>query len=203
MPEIRSALASVYETGSFSAAPVQPGVSIKESPVGDLVLVSSWPDSFDAVCRLLSQELETQMPETYRRCVVGAKCSVFMVAPRRLLICADDAGLGPKLAARFTTDQAVVSELGHSRTLIRLEGPETRALLSRGLPVDLDPSVFPRGAFAQSAIHHIWLLIHNVSPSDRHGAFDIYVPRAFAVSFWHWITSVAAVFGYQVLEADI
>ncbi len=202
MPETRSALASIYKTGIFSASAVQPGLSIRERPLGDLVLVSAWPDTFDAVCCLLSQELETQMPETYRCSVVGVKCSVYMVAPRRLLICADDAGLGPKLAARFTTDQAVVSELGHSRTLIRLEGPETRALLSRGLPVDLDPSVFPRGAFAQSAIHHIWLLIHNVSPDDRHGVFDIYVPRAFAVSFWHWITSVATAFGYQVLEAD-
>lgn len=202
MPEIRSALAAVYESGIFGAAVPRPSVSIKECRVGDLVLVSAWPDTFDAVCRLLSQELETQMPETYRCSVVGVKCSVFMVAPRRLLICADDAGLGPKLAARFTTDQAVVSELGHSRTLIRLEGPETRALLSRGLPVDFDPSVFPRGAFAQSAIHHIWLLIHNVSPDDHHGVFDIYVPRAFAVSFWHWITSVASAFGYQVLEAD-
>ena len=54
------------------------------------------------------------------------------------------------------------------------------------------------GHFAQCAIHHMWLLLHKVSDDEGEDAFDIYVLRSFAASFWHWMTSTAVLIGNEV-----
>ena len=127
--------------------------------------------------------------ETYRTAVANKNYSVFMVTPRRFLIHADHPGLSALIKPRFNTALGVVTELGHSRTRIRIQGPKARALLSRGVAIDLDSSAFPVGDFAQCAIHHMGLLLHHISSEEENGTYVVYVLRSFAVSFWHWLTS--------------
>lgn len=98
-------------------------------------------------------------------------------------------------------EDAVVTEIGHSRTVVRVAGAQARTLLNRGLPVDLDHSVFPVDAFAQSVIHHIPVLVHRTGPEGE-AVFDVYVTRDYAVSFWEWLTRVAQALGGQIREAE-
>lgn len=198
MPEVHSALASVCpgEDSKFTVESL--GIDFEEIPIGDLISISAWQDSFDLVCKEISTTLDIKIPQNYYRAEANNDHTLFMVAPRRFLAQSSYKGLGSRLASRFCGEDGVITELGHSRTRIRIRGPGTRALLARGVAINLDKSAFPAGHFAQCAIHHMWLLLHKVSDDEGEDAFDIYVLRSFAASFWHWLTSTAGLIGNEV-----
>lgn len=200
MPERRSALAAVCRPGDFGAQLDAPGLEICELVGRDLVQLAGWPDSFESVSARLAELLELSVPTRFGAASVAAGRRLFLLAPERLWIVAPDGeGLGRRLSQAFGAEQAVVTELGHSRTVLRVTGPAARRVLAKGLPVDLDPRVFPPQAFAQSAIHHIGLLIHRVDEGDDAlPVFELYVARGFAVSFWDWLTEAATEPGYRV-----
>ena len=200
MPERRSALAAVYKSGAFGALSDTPGLGIREVTGRDLVQFAGWPDSFEAVASKLSGMLDVPVPEQYGVASTAGSRRLFLLAPERLWIVAlDGEGLGARLSAEFTAEQGVVTELGHSRTVLRLSGPAARRVLAKGLPVDLDDSALPPGAFAQSAIHHISLLLHRLGDGeDGAPVYELYVARGFAVSFWDWLTEAATEPGYRV-----
>ncbi len=200
MPERRSALAAVCRPGTFGARPEAPGLEVREVVGRDLVQVAGWPDNFATVAPRLAEAIEAPLPERFGRAVSAGGRRVFLLAPERLWIAAPDGeGLGKRLADRFTAEEAVVTELGHSRSILRVTGPAARSVLAKGLPVDLDERVFPPQAFAQSAIHHIGLLLHRVDEGQAAApVFELYVARGFAVSFWDWLTHAASEPGYRV-----
>ena len=200
MPERRSALAAVCRPGDFGAQPDEPGLEIREVASRDLVQFAGWPDNFKTVAARLGDALEAAVPEQFGVASVTGDKRLFLLAPERLWIVAPDGdGLGKRLAAAFTAEEGVVTELGHSRTVLRVSGRAARSVLAKGLPVDLDPRVFPSQAFAQSAIHHISLLIHRIDEGDDAApVFELYVARGFAVSFWDWLTEAATEPGYRV-----
>jgi sarcosine oxidase subunit gamma len=201
MLEPLSALDAVYKVGRFGVAEGPASVIVKERRAGRLVQVSAWPDSFAAVCQKLQAMLNFPMPSDGLRCRSESGRSAFRVAPERLWLVgpADDEILG-QIDDSLFGDQAVVTEIDHSRTVLRLSGPNAKVVLSRGLPIDLDDEAFPPGAFAQSVIHHIPVLVHRVEASGD-AAFDLYVTRDYAVTFWEWVIWAAEPLGVEVVAA--
>lgn len=205
MPEIRSALAAVARAGRIGATGQTPGIAVQEVLGRDLVQLSAWPDSYAAVRGRLGAVLGCALPEDTRDGTEGPDKRVLLIAPERFWIAAPMAeGLGAKLAGAFASEQAVVTELGHSRTVLRLAGPAVREVLAKGLPVDLDAAVFPIGRFAQSAIAHISVLVQRLADgADGEARFEVFVPRGFAVTFWEWLVEAAAERGAEVLSAEV
>ena len=201
MLEQRSALAAVYKPGRIGVQAGPAPVTLSERLGRTLVQVSGWPDRFQRLCPRLETLLSCRMPEDGLRAVSQGQRSIFRVAPERLWVAgpSDDDLLRTFDGAALGED-AVVTEIGHSRTVVRVSGTGARTLLNRGLPVDLDSSVFPADAFAQSVIHHIPVLVHRVH-LDGDGDFDVYVTRDYAVSFWEWLTGAARSLGCQIREA--
>jgi methylglutamate dehydrogenase subunit D len=89
---------------------------------------------------------------------------------------------------------ASCSDQSHGRAVIRIAGPKARATLAKGTPVDLHPNEFPRGKSAMTQMAHVG--VHLTRTGDD--VFELAVFRGFAESFWEWLTSQAAEFGYQV-----
>ena len=87
-----------------------------------------------------------------------------------------------------------VSDQSHGRVVIRIAGPQARALLAKGTPVDLYPDEFPVGKSALTQMAHAGVHVTRVADD----AYDLSVFRGFAESFWEWITEQAEEFGYQV-----
>ncbi|MCL4181995.1 MAG: hypothetical protein KJ011_00915 [Burkholderiaceae bacterium] len=202
MLEPRSALAAVYRPGQLGVIHRPAVVAISERRGRALVQLSGWPGSFESVCDRLERRLDMPVPRDCRGATECADLSIFRVGPERLWLAAraHDARLQGIDAASFGED-AVVTELGHSRTVLRITGSSARALLNRGLPVDLDDAAFPVGAFVQSAIHHVPVLVYrNGAAGDC--ALDAYVPREYSVTFWEWLTEHAASLGGLVGEPE-
>ena len=199
MAEVLSALASIYAPGPVGAVHGAPGVTLQERPHRTLIQMSGWPGSFDAICARIAAALGVLVPVDCLTVTTHDDVSILRVGPTRLWF-VGDAGSDrlDHFLATLQASDAVVTEIGHSRTVLRLSGAQARTVLNRGLPIDLDDSAFPGNVFAQSIIHHIPVLVHRL-PSEDDTVFDIYVAREYAVTFWEWLTEAAAPLGGQIL----
>jgi methylglutamate dehydrogenase subunit D len=92
-------------------------------------------------------------------------------------------------------DHASVIDQSQGRVVIRIAGPQARTVLAKGTPVDLHHVQFPLGKSAMTQMGHVGVHIHR-SGTDE---FTLSVFRGFSESFWEWLTTSAAEFGYQVL----
>jgi sarcosine oxidase subunit gamma len=110
--------------------------------------------------------------------------------------------LAEKLRAVLTGHFAAVTEVGESRSCIRVSGPNARALLQKGCPLDLHPSVFKAGACAQSILAKAGVTLHlfaDESVTDG-PIFDIYVLRSFAEYLWAWIEDAGTEYGVTIIS---
>ena len=198
MADIQSALASVYNPGTRGAGSGD-AVTITEIVGRDIVQFAAWQDTVDAAAKKAAKTVGHALPADTFSAASKGKTSVFRIAPEKfLIVCPLRAKMGEALSKAFKAEQAVVTELGHSRTILRVSGEAAREVLARGLPVDLEPGVFAPGAFAQSGIHGVSVVCHR-SGRDQ---FDLIVPRNFAVVIYEWLEETAAQFGYTVAEAS-
>jgi len=200
MLEPRSPLAAVYAPGLIGSQEKPPGLAVRERRRATLVQLSGWPDGFDSLCDRLEAILGGPMPADGSRAVALGERTVFRVGPERLWVVgsATDGQLA-MLFRDLPRDQCVVTDIAHSRTVLCIAGAAAPEMLNRGLPIDLDGRVFPPGAVAQSVVHHVPILVHRLGVEGE-ATFDVYVPRDYAVSFWHWLIAVAAPFGCRIGE---
>ncbi len=198
MADIQSALASVYQPGTRGEGSGD-AVTITEIIGRDIVQFAAWQDTVTAAAKKAAKTVGHALPSDATMAASKGKTSVFRITPEKfLIVCPLRTKMGEALSKVFRTEQAVVTELGHSRTILRVSGESAREVLARGLPIDLEPGVFAPGAFAQSGIHGVSMLCHR-SGRDQ---FDLIVLRNFAVVIYEWLEETAAQFGYTVAEAS-
>lgn len=199
MPERRSALASTWAVGAFGVIQEPPAVILRECAPRCLIQLSGWPDSFGSICERITSRLSVRVPADCLTASAHDDVTIFRVGPTRLwFVCDGDCGRRLRdFFASFDAMDAVVTEIDHSRTVIRVRGPEARTLINRGLPIDLENGAFPEHVFVQSVIHHVPVLVHRL-PSQADPVFDLYVPREYAVTFWEWLIEAAAPLGGRV-----
>ena len=89
-----------------------------------------------------------------------------------------------------------VLDLSHSRTRVRITGPEAAALLNRFLPLDLRENAFPRGSVASSALHHVGVTLWRSA-----AGYELFMPRGFALSCWEVLMETARQFGVEVRQS--
>lgn len=110
----------------------------------------------------------------------------------------DEAGHPHSFAANLAKEfagLASVSDQSDARAVIRVSGPKARAVLAKGLFLDLHPRVFKPGDAALSAIaligSHIWQI-------DETPTYEISVFRSMAGSFAHFLLDAGAEFGVEI-----
>lgn len=170
-----SALAHIAVQGRFGADKGAPGVFLSVAAARSLVLAiarKGKEKALDAeLLGLKGADVRWAGPDHYF--VLGLPC----------------AELAKKLEGIGSC-----SGQSHGRVIIRIAGPKARAVLAKGTPVDLHPDVFPKGRSAMTQMAHVG--VHLTRTGDD--TFELAVFRGFAESFWEWLTSQAAEFGYQV-----
>ena len=199
MVEVISALAGHLTPGRHGIERKGEGVIFREVTGRDLVQVAWWQDTGAIVKSTLSRELGLAFGDSPRRVSESAQTTVFPVAPDKLWIAAPlAAGLHARLTAAIPAEQGVVTELGHSRTVMRISGASTRDVLARNFAIDLDPSVFPPGSFASSSMHHTGAMLHYVRDLGAAPVIDLYLLRTFALSLFEGLCVNADGFGYKI-----
>lgn len=197
MAEPAFPLAALAEAGRVAApAGAVPAVTLAEFRPAGLVQVEAWPAT-DAEVRATLQQVAGIAPAGRPgRAVSLDGASVLTLSFGRYLAVGAGAGAGlaGRLESAIPADRGSVIDLGHARAAVRLGGPGATDVLRKGPAIDLDIRRFPVGAVAQTAIHHLGLVIHRRA-ADK---FDLFVFRGYAQSFWDWLTDAAYEFGYEV-----
>ena len=112
---------------------------------------------------------------------------------------------GPELAGKLRTaladHRAGVTDVGESRSCIRVSGPSARAVLQKGCPLDFHPRAFAPGACAQTCLAKATVALHLFAGEDvaEGPIFDIYVLRSCAEYLWLWLEDAGREYGVAVI----
>ncbi len=194
MAERRSALAEALKAGVYGAAgPKGPGIEIRELSRLTAVQVAA----FDAegAASALGAALGTPAPSGRNGVATAGDSVVLWTGPGRWLVIEPESRDLPSLLTQHCTgDVAAITDLGHARTALRVEGPKARELLAKLCTLDVDSGSFPSGTCAQTQFGQIGVLLY----CRVQDGFDIFLPRSFAVSAWESIIDAALEFGCRV-----
>lgn len=195
--ERRSALAEVYRTGSIGPRENGgPGIRLTERRALSIVEIQAWPDTAAAVRDGVRAAVELELPRgPNRAALLGNGTSAIAIGPDRWLVVERERrDLYALLRAAVGAEQAAVTDQGHGRIGLRLEGGNVRDLLSKGTSVDLRPDRFPPDHCAGTKLEHVAVLLHCLD-RDR---FDLFAPRSYAVSLYEWVLDAALEFDCRV-----
>ncbi len=184
-----SALAGHYQQGKsglFGKDNIA-GVSLED--VNGLVLyqVAAWPDSIDAVGEQIAQAVGCKKAPDPCRAEAGKKAAALRIEPLKWWL------YGTK-APEIEAGKGATLDISHSRTQIRITGPQATSFLNRHLSLDLREQSFPTGSVASTVIHHVGVTLWR---SDQ--GYELFIPRGFALSLWEGIVESAAQFGLEII----
>ena len=195
MAEILSALGGHIACGHHGAGKGAAGVVLQEIAGRDLLQVSAWPETVSSVAQELAAAIGTAAPAPRGSVVTSGTRTAYFVGPDKIWVTAPFGdGLSAKLGKLWPSSSAVVTELGHSRTVLRISGANARDLIARFLAVDTDPALFPAGHVLSAGLHGLGATLHHVVD----GTYDLYLPRTFALSLTEGIVEVAEQWGVEV-----
>lgn len=93
---------------------------------------------------------------------------------------------------------ASLSDQSHARALIRIAGPDARAMLAKLSSIDLHPEQFPVSSAAATSVDHTSVNLWRGDDADGGAVFDLLVFATFAGSLWHTMLDAGAEYGIDV-----
>ncbi len=195
----RSALAAVANPGRYGRKDGPAGVTITERVDVGLATVMARRGQATALRDVVPSAYGVALPDTSRH-VAGPAAGFIGTGPEQWLAVSErlpNGELAEDLSAKLK-GLASIADQSDGRAVIRIAGPRARDALAKGLPIDLDPSVFTPGSAATSVISLMGVTLWQV---DDAPTYDVAVFRSIAGSFWKWLTDSAAEFGVTVEAA--
>ena len=181
-----SALASNYLRGCVDADG-KIGVLLQEMPDLNLWQVAAWPDSLTEISVKTADAIGVEEAPGPGRAAMQGKQALLRVGPLSFWVI----GIADLI---LSPTEGSVLDLSHSRTHVRVTGPQAQTLLNRYLPLDLRPHSFPPGSVASTAFHHV-----GVTLWQSEAGLELFLPRSFALSLWELLCQSAEQFGYEVV----
>lgn len=103
-----------------------------------------------------------------------------------------------KTLARDLAGLASVSDQSDGYAVLSIAGPSARAMLAKGVAVDLHPRAFGAGSVAVTQIAHMGVILWQ---TNERPTYEIALFRSLAGSFWHWLAASAEEFGLAAERA--
>lgn len=194
MAERLSPLEPVYRPGSHGNLAEGTGVALTETQPGSIVQVAAWPGEERAVIAAIAAVAGLSLPDGAGGGVAVEDKAAFGFAPGRFLVVTDTEDLALRLTAAVPAEIGSVTDLSHGRTAIRIAGPRSEWVLAKLFAIDFALAAFPLGAGRSTSHHDVFAQIQRTYAD----AFDLFVFRSFARSFWRELCHAAEEVGYEV-----
>jgi len=198
----QSALAHLGLDGRAQASRGAAGVALAERPHRGMVNLRLDPSDATAM-NAFADAFGFALPVAPNTSAGDGAASALWLGPDEwwLVVPGPGPALADKLRAALADGFAAVTEVGESRTCIRIAGPKARALLQKGCPLDVHPRAFGAGACAQTLLAKATVAIHLVADESAADgpAFEVYVLRSFAEYLWVWLEDAGAEYGVTVI----
>lgn len=195
----RSALAHLGLEARASATAADAGVVLGESTIRGLLVLrgdDANAEFREAVSGVLGVE-PAREPLTAAR---KRDLSILWLGPDEWLVVTPDrrvARIERALRDALDGQRASLTDVSHSRAVLVLSGPDSRAVLAKGCPLDLHPRVFGPGRCAQSRLAKCQALIHQTNAAPT---FEIHVGRSYSQYAWTWLEDAAQEFGVRIVS---
>lgn len=186
-----SPLAGHYEKGEFGNPDLGAQVTLTERFPLAICDVFAWPGAETKTANAIRRA--TKLALTKTRDAVSEDAQAFRHAPGRWTVIAGDGAL-PEALTNAVDDNGTVVDLSHGRTVLRVDGEQSRRVLSKLFAIDFHPDAFPTEKGLATKHHEIFAQIQRVGEN----AFDIIVFRSYARAFWHALTRASEEVGYAV-----
>jgi methylglutamate dehydrogenase subunit D len=180
-----SALEGHFTPGHFGAE--GDGVIFEEVRNLNLSQIAVWPETLDNLGQTIAEIYRVSTVPGPGKSATGPSGSILRIEPLKFWV------VGVP-ASELAPDEGATLDLSHSRTCLRISGPEAATLLNRFLPLDLRDEAFPTGTVASTAFHHVGITLWRTD-----AGYEVFLPRGFALSLWELLREGAAQFGYAIL----
>ena len=182
-----TALSVHYNVGHFGLSG-QTGVTLTEVKDLQLKQIAAWPDTMTVVGAKAAAAVGCDSAPGPCKSSNGNNGVLIRIEPLKWWV------LGNAELPELTSAEGATLDASHSRTCIRIEGPNAKDLLNRFLPIDLRDEAFADGAVASTAFHHVGITLIR-----RGDAYEMFIPRGFALSLWELLVESAEQFGVEVV----
>jgi sarcosine oxidase subunit gamma len=186
-----SALRSVLRPGRGGEAGAV-GLKIMERRDLSIVQVSAIPGA--AANRAAIESAIGAVLPAPGKTAVGRGVALWVGPERWFVVASGRNGLAGELEK--IAGGLAITDLSHSRTVLRLSGPKLRDVIAQGCSVDLHPRATKAGDCFITAVARHSALLHLVDDTTA----DIYVYRSFGQDLVEWLFEAAAPYGYEIVE---
>jgi sarcosine oxidase subunit gamma len=194
MVEPLSPLAPVWKPGSHGNFADGVGVVLSETRPGSIVEAAAWHGEEKELIAAIRKATGLSLPDGAGAGTYSAGKGAFGIGPGRFLLVDQVEGLAERLHEAVSLKVGTATDLSHGRTAIRIAGPRAEWVLSKFFAIDFALPAFPVGSGVATVHHDIFAQIQRTAED----AFDLYVFRSFARSFWKMLGHGAEEVGYEV-----
>jgi sarcosine oxidase subunit gamma len=186
-----SALQTVLRPGR-GGDPGAVGIKISERRDLSIVQVSAIPGVPDNRAAI-EAAIGTALPAP-NKSAVGRRTALW-VGPGRWLVVEPGRGALADELDKAAGGSLAVTDLSHSRIVLRTSGAKVRDMIAQGCAVDLHPRAVTAGdCFVTSVARHSAVL-HVVDDATM----DVYVYRSFGQDLVEWLLEAASPYGYEIV----
>lgn len=193
MVEPLSPLGAAWRPGRHGNLSAGPGVSLEELRPGSIVEVAAWHDTGKALVTAIRKGTGLSLSTEPGAGAMRGGRAGFAIGPGRFMLSDRAEGLVEALAAHVGIETGTVTDLSHGRAAFRVAGHRAEWVLAKLFAIDFAPTAFPLHA-GRATMHHAFFTQIQRSADD---AFDLYVFRSFARSFWKVLCHAAEEVGYE------
>ena len=195
----RAALADVVRSGRHGRTDGPPGLILSERAELSLATIIARKGEAQALAELVRSAYGIDLPLTPRFAGGQLPDGRFLIfiwgGFEQWLAFAEGAQDLERELTLGLGKRAMITDQSDGRTILRLRGPKARAVLAKGMAIDLHPRAFKPGDVALTMAAHIGVQLWQV---DGTPTYEIAVARSLAKSLWAWLSASASEFGYEV-----
>lgn len=186
-----SALQTVLRAGR-GGEPGSAGIKIAERRDLSIVQVSAIP-GVAGNRAAIEAAVGTVLPAP-NKSAVGRRTALW-VGPDRWFMVEPGRGALVDQLEKAASGSFAVTDLSHSRVVLRVSGPKLRDVLAQGCAVDLHPRAAKAGDCFVTAVARHSAVLHLVDDATA----DVYVYRSFGQDLVEWLLEAAAPYGYEIV----
>lgn len=194
MVEKLSPLGKAFRPGSHGNFSDGVGVTLSELALGSIIEIACWPGREKDLIAAIRKATGLSVPDGAGGGTLKGGRAAFGIGPGKFLLRDEAQGLATILRQAIPVDTGTVTDLSHGRTASRVAGPQAEWVLSKLYAIDFALPAFPLHSGKATVHHDILTQIQRVGDD----AFDLFVFRSFARSFWITLGHAAEETGYVV-----
>ncbi len=172
----------------YDRKPVTGEHTLQELPLSGKINIRG--DSANAeIFSALEKAISITPPVIPNTKVSNDNVTVYWMGPDEwLLVCDIDqvSTISEKIRQHLGTLHHAVTDVSDYYTVLQLSGPQSEALINRGCPQDLHPSVFPAGSITQTRFGHASILLDRQADETT---WHIQVRWTYAEYLWDYLVS--------------